>query len=79
MRATAKVSPAVGNGRGGHHPWCGVELAPMQHAFMQLIHQERIVPADFIAFAQPTFSFRDIAHRQYVCQSQAMAFGRPIA
>lgn len=59
--------------------WGGVGTNA-QHAFMQLIHQgTRIVPADFIAFAQPLhphFAEHDALIANMLAQSQAMAFGR---
>jgi glucose-6-phosphate isomerase len=62
-----------------------------QHAFYQLIHQgTRLVPADFIAFANPAHPLRDAQDGQSVdvhelflanffAQTQALAFGKPEA
>ena len=59
-----------------------------QHAFYQLIHQgTRLVPADFIAFANPAYALQDDVDGQNVdvhelllanffAQTQALAFGR---
>lgn len=60
-----------------------------QHAFYQLIHQgTRLVPADFIAFAQPAYALRDATpdgqstdvHELFLAnffaQTKALAFGR---
>ena len=55
-----------------------------QHAFYQLIHQgTRLVPADFIAFANPTHPLRDGDHdvhelflANFFAQTRALAFGR---
>ncbi|MGO3796286.1 MAG: glucose-6-phosphate isomerase [Pauljensenia sp.] len=55
-----------------------------QHAFYQLIHQgTRIVPADFIAFAEPTWALRDgdadmheLFLSNFFAQTKALAFGR---
>lgn len=59
-----------------------------QHAFYQLIHQgTRLVPADFIAFANPAYALVDDVDGQRVdvhelllanffAQTQALAFGR---
>jgi len=55
-----------------------------QHAFYQLIHQgTRLVPADFIAFANPAYPLADgdqDVHELYLAnffaQTQALAFGR---
>lgn len=55
-----------------------------QHAFYQLIHQgTRLVPADFIAFANPTHPLRDGEHdvhelflANFFAQTRALAFGR---
>ncbi len=61
--------------------WGGVGTNA-QHAFMQLIHQgTRVVPVDFIAFAQPAhshFAEHDALIANVFAQSQAMAFGRPM-
>lgn len=55
-----------------------------QHAFYQLIHQgTRMVPADFIAFAQPTWPFKDgeadmheLFLSNFLAQTKALAFGK---
>ncbi|WP_425357248.1 glucose-6-phosphate isomerase [Gleimia coleocanis] len=55
-----------------------------QHAFYQLIHQgTRIVPADFIAFANPTWAFVDgendmheLFLGNFFAQTKALAFGK---
>jgi glucose-6-phosphate isomerase len=59
-----------------------------QHAFYQLIHQgTRMVPADFIAFANPAYPLQDFHDGQSVdvhelflanffAQTQALAFGK---
>jgi glucose-6-phosphate isomerase len=55
-----------------------------QHAFYQLIHQgTRIVPADFIAFANPAHALRDgevdvheLFLANFFAQTQALAFGK---
>ena len=55
-----------------------------QHAFYQLIHQgTRLVPADFIAFANPAFPLRDgdtdvheLFLANFFAQTKALAFGR---
>lgn len=55
-----------------------------QHAFYQLIHQgTRTVPADFIAFANPTFALEDNGQDQhelflgnFFAQTKALAFGK---
>ncbi|WP_418059034.1 glucose-6-phosphate isomerase [Pimelobacter simplex] len=55
-----------------------------QHAFYQLIHQgTRLVPADFIAFATPTYPLADGAtdvHElllaNFLAQTRALAFGK---
>jgi len=59
-----------------------------QHAFYQLIHQgTRLVPADFIAFANPAYTLTDSVDGQAVdvhelllanffAQTQALAFGK---
>ncbi|WP_350258571.1 glucose-6-phosphate isomerase [Scrofimicrobium sp. R131] len=57
-----------------------------QHAFYQLIHQgTRLVPADFIAFANPTHDFRDgdndmheLFLSNFFAQTKALAFGKTI-
>lgn len=55
-----------------------------QHAFYQLIHQgTQMIPADFIAFANPTWSLKDADNDQhelflgnFFAQTQALAFGK---
>ncbi|QOR47095.1 glucose-6-phosphate isomerase [Trueperella pecoris] len=55
-----------------------------QHAFYQLIHQgTQLIPADFIAFANPTFAFKDGDSDQHELflgnffgQTKALAFGK---
>lgn len=55
-----------------------------QHAFYQLIHQgTRLVPADFIAFANPTWAFVDgendmheLFLGNFFAQTKALAFGK---
>ncbi len=55
-----------------------------QHAFYQLIHQgTRLVPADFIAVAQPPYPLRDgdvdvheLFLANFFAQTQALAFGK---
>jgi glucose-6-phosphate isomerase len=55
-----------------------------QHAFYQLIHQgTRLVPADFIAFANPSHPMRDgdtdvheLFLANFFAQTRALAFGR---
>ncbi|TIC86557.1 glucose-6-phosphate isomerase [Nocardioides sp. GY 10127] len=55
-----------------------------QHAFYQLIHQgTRIVPADFLAFAEPAFPLKDgetdvheLFLANFFAQTQALAFGK---
>lgn len=55
-----------------------------QHAFYQLIHQgTQLIPADFIAFANPTFAFKDGDADQHELflgnffgQTKALAFGK---
>lgn len=55
-----------------------------QHAFYQLIHQgTRLVPADFIAFANPTWAFADgendmheLFLGNFFAQTKALAFGK---
>ncbi|MDU5965491.1 MAG: glucose-6-phosphate isomerase [Actinomyces sp.] len=60
-----------------------------QHAFYQLIHQgTRMVPSDFIAFANPTWNLRDESAGEnaadmhelflsnFFAQTQALAFGK---
>ncbi|QPK80906.1 glucose-6-phosphate isomerase [Schaalia sp. ZJ405] len=57
-----------------------------QHAFYQLIHQgTRLIPADFIAFANPTWPLRDtqagsdmheLFLSNFFAQTKALAFGK---
>ena len=55
-----------------------------QHAFYQLIHQgTRLVPADFIAFANPSYALADgdqdvheLLLANFFAQTQALAFGK---
>ncbi len=51
-----------------------------QHAFYQLLHQgTRIVPADFIGFANPQHPYRnhhDLLVANLIAQTEALAFGR---
>ena len=55
-----------------------------QHAFYQLIHQgTRLIPADFIAFAQPAYALKDgdtdvheLFLANFFAQTKALAFGR---
>jgi glucose-6-phosphate isomerase len=55
-----------------------------QHAFYQLIHQgTRLVPADFIAFANPAYALRDgdadvheLFLANFFAQTRALAFGK---
>ncbi|MCV2489332.1 glucose-6-phosphate isomerase [Geodermatophilus sp. YIM 151500] len=51
-----------------------------QHAFYQLLHQGRVlVPADFIAFAQPNHDLdgmHDLFLSNFLAQPRALAFGR---
>ncbi|QOR45056.1 glucose-6-phosphate isomerase [Trueperella pecoris] len=55
-----------------------------QHAFYQLIHQgTQLIPADFIAFANPTYAFKDGESDQHELflgnffgQTKALAFGK---
>ena len=55
-----------------------------QHAFYQLIHQgTRMVPADFIAFANPTWALGDgdadmheLFLSNFFAQTKALAFGK---
>jgi len=55
-----------------------------QHAFYQLIHQgTRLVPADFIAFANPAYPLRDgdtdvheLFLANFFAQTRALAFGK---
>jgi len=54
-----------------------------QHAFYQMIHQgTKLVPCDFIAFAQPLHALgdhHDLLNANVFAQSQALAFGQTIA
>ena len=51
-----------------------------QHAFYQLLHQgTRVVPADFIGFANPNHPYRehhDLLMANLFAQAEALAFGR---
>ncbi|HWJ08707.1 MAG TPA: glucose-6-phosphate isomerase [Nocardioides sp.] len=55
-----------------------------QHAFYQLIHQgTRLIPADFIAFAEPAYPLRDgqtdvheLLLANFFAQTKALAFGK---
>jgi glucose-6-phosphate isomerase len=55
-----------------------------QHAFYQLLHQgTQMVPADFIAFAEPSYPMRDgdqdvheLLLANFLAQTQALAFGK---
>jgi glucose-6-phosphate isomerase len=51
-----------------------------QHAFYQLLHQgTRLVPADFLAFAQPNHDLdgmHDLFLANFLAQPRALAFGR---
>ena len=59
-----------------------------QHAFYQLIHQgTRLIPADFIAFADPAYPLQDTHDGQsidvhelflanFLAQTKALAFGK---
>jgi len=55
-----------------------------QHAFYQLLHQgTRLVPADFIAFANPAYPLRDgetdvheLFLANFFAQTRALAFGK---
>jgi glucose-6-phosphate isomerase len=55
-----------------------------QHAFYQLIHQgTRLIPADFIGFANPSYPLRDgdqdvheLLLANFLAQTRALAFGR---
>jgi glucose-6-phosphate isomerase len=55
-----------------------------QHAFYQLIHQgTRLIPADFIAFANPAYPLQDgdtdvheLFLANFLAQTKALAFGR---
>ncbi|MBK0419196.1 glucose-6-phosphate isomerase [Leucobacter sp. CSA1] len=58
-----------------------------QHAFYQLIHQgTRLIPADFIAFANPAYPLRDgdrdvhgLFLANFLAQTKALAFGKTAA
>ncbi|MFT4305372.1 MAG: glucose-6-phosphate isomerase [Microbacterium sp.] len=58
-----------------------------QHAFYQLIHQgTRLIPADFIAFANPAYPLRDgdrdvhaLFLANFLAQTRALAFGKTAA
>ena len=58
-----------------------------QHAFYQLIHQgTRLIPADFIAFANPAYPLRDgetdvhgLFLSNFLAQTKALAFGKTAA
>ncbi len=58
-----------------------------QHAFYQLIHQgTQLIPADFIAFATPTYALKDGEADQhelflgnFFAQTKALAFGKTVA
>ncbi|MFT4212571.1 MAG: glucose-6-phosphate isomerase [Microbacterium sp.] len=58
-----------------------------QHAFYQLIHQgTRLIPADFIAFANPEYPLRDsdrdvhaLLLSNFLAQTKALAFGKTAA
>jgi glucose-6-phosphate isomerase len=51
-----------------------------QHAYYQLLHQgTRLVPADFIGFAQPTDAVpghHDLLMANFIAQTEALAFGK---
>ncbi len=51
-----------------------------QHAFYQLLHQgTRVVPADFIGFANPHHAYRehhDLLVANLIAQTEALAFGK---
>jgi glucose-6-phosphate isomerase len=55
-----------------------------QHAFYQLIHQgTRLIPADFIAFAEPSYPLQDggqdvheLFLANFLAQTRALAFGK---
>jgi glucose-6-phosphate isomerase len=55
-----------------------------QHAFYQLIHQgTRLIPADFLAFANPAYPLRDgdtdvheLLLANFLAQTRALAFGK---
>jgi glucose-6-phosphate isomerase len=52
-----------------------------QHAYFQLLHQgTRLVPADFIGFANPTDPLpghHDLLMANFIAQTEALAFGKP--
>ncbi|WP_127820142.1 glucose-6-phosphate isomerase [Microbacterium sp. CPCC 204701] len=58
-----------------------------QHAFYQLLHQgTRLIPADFIAFANPAYPLRDgrtdvhgLFLSNFLAQTKALAFGKTAA
>ena len=58
-----------------------------QHAFYQLIHQgTRLIPADFIAFANPAYPLQDdgrdvhgLLLANFLAQTKALAFGKTAA
>lgn len=58
-----------------------------QHAFYQLIHQgTRLIPADFIAFANPAYPLKDDGRdvhglflANFLAQTKALAFGKTAA
>ncbi len=64
--------------------WWGEPGTNGQHAFYQLIHQgTRLVPADFIAVAQPSYPLTDgdtdvheLFLANFFAQTRALAFGR---
>ena len=57
-----------------------------QHAFYQLIHQGTLlIPADFIAFANPEYAFKDgdtdmheLLLSNFLAQTKALAFGKTV-
>jgi glucose-6-phosphate isomerase len=63
-------------------PVCwGDEGTNGQHSFFQLLHQgTRLIPCDFIAFAQPVHALgrhHDVLIANMFAQSAALAFGKP--
>jgi glucose-6-phosphate isomerase len=54
-----------------------------QHSFYQLIHQgTKLIPCDFIAFCQtlnPLGNHHDLLTANVLAQSEALAFGKPLA
>jgi glucose-6-phosphate isomerase len=64
--------------------WWGEPGTNGQHAFYQLIHQgTRLVPADFIAFADPAYPLKDgetdvheLLLANFLAQTKALAFGK---